>query len=82
MRDYEFTKHAADMLIEREIPVEWIFDTIDFPDKTEFVNNEEIHYIKAISEFDNRYLRVVVNPFKQPKTIVTFFFDRRIKELL
>lgn len=57
----------------------WIAMTILIPDYTEFISDEELHYIKQINEFGNRYLRVVVNPYSQPKRIITLFFDRRIK---
>lgn len=79
MDDFEFSKHTVDMIIEREIRESWIFDTITTPDFTEFVSEEEMHYIKQIKEFGNRFLRVVVNPFLQPKRIITIFFDRRMK---
>jgi len=80
MLDYEFTKHAVNMIYEREIDISWLENTIDNPDKTEFINNEEIHYIKQIKEFGNRYFRVFVNPYSRPQKIITMFFDRRIKE--
>jgi hypothetical protein len=79
LKEFEFTKHAEDMLQEREIPERWIFDCINNPDRTEWENNETIHYIKAINEFGNRFLRVVVNPLVMPKRIITFFFDKRLK---
>ncbi len=68
------------MLEEREIPEKWIFDTLNFPDRIEYCDAITVHYIKTLLEFGNRYLRVVVNPETKPKKIVTFFFDRRIKE--
>ena len=80
MINFEFTKHAKDMLIEREIPEKWIFDCIDKPETEYWENNNTVHYVKAIEDFDNRLLRVVVNPFTTPKKIITFFFDRRLKE--
>ena len=79
MENYEYSVHAIDMIIERDIPENWIEETILSPDFTEYVSNEELHFIKQINEYGNRYLKVVVNPFKQPNTIVTIFFDRRIK---
>lgn len=79
MDNFEYSKHTVDMIIEREIRESWISDTITTPDYTEFVSEEELHYIKQIKEFGNRFLRVVVNPFLQPKRIITIFFDRRIK---
>jgi len=78
MDDFDYSKHAIDMIIEREIQERWVSDTINYPDFTEFKSEDELHYIKQIKEYGNRYLRVVVNPFSQPKRIITLFFDRRI----
>ncbi len=79
MDDFEYSKHAMDMIIEREIDKRWISDTITKPDYTKFVSEEEFHYIKQINEYGNRFLRVVVNPKIQPKKIITIFFDRRLR---
>jgi len=79
MRDIELSQHAQDMLQEREIPEEWVWQAIDEPDRTETGANGNIHYIKAIPEHGGRFLRVVVNPHSQPKRIVTLFFDRRLR---
>ncbi len=80
MEQYEFTKHAKDMILEREIQEHWIIDTINYPNRIEMINNEEIHYIKQIKEFGNRFFRIVVNPYTNPKRIITLFFDRRVTE--
>jgi hypothetical protein len=79
MEEYEYSIHAIDMIHERELQEDWIYETITDPDYTEFINSDEIHYIKQIKEFGNRFLRVVVNPYSKPKRIITLFFDRRIK---
>ncbi|MCX7737427.1 MAG: DUF4258 domain-containing protein [Candidatus Kapabacteria bacterium] len=79
MQNIIFTKHALDMIKEREISESWIKDTITNPDYTEIKSNEEIHYIKQIKENGNRFLRVVVNLITRPNKIVTVFFDRRLK---
>jgi len=79
--EYEFKIHSFDLLEERKIPKEWIFNTLNLPDKIEYNDDNTVHYIKTILEFGNRYLRVVVNPATKPKKIITFFFDRRIKEI-
>ncbi len=78
INDYILTKHAESMLIEREVPVQWITDCIENPDMTEWKDDDTLHLIKAITEYQNRFLRVVVNPYSLPKKIVTFFFDRRL----
>lgn len=79
MIDYELSKHAKDMIFEREIKLDWLTDTINKPDKVITINVDEIHYIKRIVEFDNKSLRVVINPVSSLAIVVTLFFDRRIK---
>ena len=79
MRDIEPSRHARDMLEEREIPEEWMWWTIDEPDQTEIGADDNTHYVKAIPEYGGRFLRVVVNPRVQPERIVTLFFDRRLR---
>ena len=77
--EFEFSTHAFDMLIEREIPEEWVTRSLNAPDYTEIGIDDNIHYIKAIPEFGGRIIRVVVNPHRTPARVVTFFFDRRLR---
>ena len=79
MEDYELSEHAQTMLVEREIQETWISLALLNPDKIEPHQDGTVHYIKAIEDFGNRYLRVVTNPLVTPKRIVTLFFDRRIR---
>ena len=79
MTDFEFSSHARSVLQERNIPEEWLWRTINFPDRTEVGTDNNIHYMKSIPEHGGRFLRVVVNPYVFPKRIVTVFFDRRLK---
>jgi len=62
MQDVEISQHARDMLQERGIPEEWMWWTIEEPDRTEVGADDNTHYIKAIPEHGERFLRVVVNP--------------------
>lgn len=76
----EFSIHAQNMLAKRKIPEEWVWCTIDNPE-LEFVGDDNNdHYTKAIVEKGGRILHVVVNPYVQPKRIVTLFFDRRLRK--
>ena len=77
--DIKYTNHAAAMLIERKIPHEWIQRTINEPERTYTGDDGNLHYLKSVPEFGNRVLRVVVNPMAIPVTVITFFFDRRVK---
>ena len=75
----EFSKHANDMLIERNIREEWVWRTIDDFDNKETGTDNNIHYLKVIDENEGRILRVVVNSNVEPHRIVTVFFDRRLQ---
>ncbi len=79
MPEFEISSHAKDMLTERKIFEEWLWRAIDAPDRTETGADNNMHYIKAIAERDNRFLRVVVNSHVEPYRIVTVFFDRRLR---
>jgi hypothetical protein len=78
-KDIEYSKHAQDVINERKINEEWIFRTINCPDYFEVGIDDNDHYIKAIAEFEGRFLHVVINPHTSPERIVTIFFDRRVK---
>ncbi|MCK4277648.1 MAG: hypothetical protein KAW82_00460, partial [Desulfurellaceae bacterium] len=47
------------------------------PDMVKTVSDAEVHHFKLIEEFENRFLKVVLNPEKE--VIVTFHFDRRLR---
>jgi len=78
MADFEFTVHARDMLTERKIPEDWVLRVLNQPNKKYMSDDGNIHYTKAIQEYDGRILHVIVNPNSQPNRIVTLFFDRRL----
>lgn len=79
MERIEFTRHALDMLSERNIPEGWVWRTIDSPDRTQVGPDSNAHYIKPIAEIEGRFLRVVLNPHVSPKRVVTVFVDRRLR---
>ena len=79
MPDYVFSKHASEMMQERKIAEDWVWQTLKEPDETKTGDDGNLHFTKAISEKDNRILRVIVNPAISPKRIVTVFFDRRLR---
>jgi len=75
---YHFSEHALNVKIEREIKDEWIEQTLDNPEVQEIGDDGMVHFIKRITKFGNRFLRIVVN--LQNNKIVTLFFDRRLKK--
>ncbi len=80
MPDIEFSSHAKDMMIERNIHEEWVWRVINTPAKKRMGQDGNLHYTKAIKEKAGRVLRVVVNPNVQPNRVVTLFFDRRLSK--
>ncbi|MCU0858569.1 MAG: DUF4258 domain-containing protein [Pontiellaceae bacterium] len=67
------------MLKERGIRREWADLAIEAPDRIEEHQDGTRHYIKQILDFENRWLRVIVNAVSVPEKRVTAFFDRRLR---
>jgi hypothetical protein len=68
-----------DMLKERGIQREWTDLAIKSPDRIEDHEDGTRHYLKQISEFENRWLRIIVNVVSVPEKRITAFFDRRLR---
>ena len=81
MSEFQFSEHALDMLKVRNIRESWVELALTQPDMKKLIDDESIHYVKAIEDYGKRNLRVIVNPKCVPPKIITVFFDRRIKEL-
>jgi hypothetical protein len=80
LSNYTFSIHAVEQLHERgEIELEWVDETLRNPARVEEYSPQEKHFLRPIGEFDNRWLRVVVNPLTVPPNIVTIHFDRSLK---
>ena len=75
----KFTKHFRDMLVERNIKLEWVEQSLSSPDKVMSEPDGTTHYLRRIPEHHNHWLRVVVNTIVKPNKAVTVFFDRRLK---
>jgi len=79
MVDYELSEHARDMLRERDIPEDWVRLAVEDPQRKEPKDDGTVHYIRAIEQHGERFLRVVTNPAVKPQRVITVFFDRRIR---
>lgn len=78
---YEFTKHAREVLREREIPMEWVRRAMETPDLVVPDPDDasiERRFLR-IPERDGRVLRVAVNTAVDPIRVVSVFFDRGMK---
>ena len=78
---FELTKHATQALAEREIPVEWVEQTLAAPELRLPDPDDptvERRY-RRIPEFGGRVLRVAVNGTIAPERMVSVFFDPKMK---
>jgi hypothetical protein len=78
--DVRFTQHAEDVIAERELKREWIERALDHPAKVVASPDGTQHHLVRIARCGDRVLRVVINPGTQPPSVITAFFDRRVKE--
>ena len=82
----EFTtsKHAEDVIREREISRDWITLVLDAPRRVEKDREDPalIHALASIPEHGNRVLRVIYNQTRNPPHVVTVYFDRAQKGTL
>jgi hypothetical protein len=79
MINYRISTYAQNMLKERNIKEEWVWEALDKPDWTDIGEDRNIHYFKSIDENGGRILHVIVNPLVSPRVVVTVFFDRRAR---
>ena len=73
--EIHFTHHAEDILKERGFDRVLIEDVVLNPDWREETN--DIWY--AFRQFKGKVLRVVVKGKTEPFTVVTMYYDRRLK---
>lgn len=81
---FKLTRHALQVMEEREIPLEWVKRALAEPEHREpDPDDEEVERrYKRISEFGNRVLRVAVNSRVEPELVVSVFFDRNMRDKL
>ena len=79
--DYTLSKHAEDAIRERGIRLEWLDETLANPARTESDADDEqlVHALRPIAEFDFRVLRVIFNQTRTPPHVITVYFDRTMK---
>lgn len=79
--EYTLSKHAEDVIREREIRHEWIAETMTAPVATAPDPGDPtlVHALRPIAEFDGRVLRVIFNQTRNPAHVITVYFDRTMK---
>lgn len=80
---YLLTDHAKKRIAKRQIRIEWIEGTLDYPVKMESDRDDPslVHVLRPIAERGFRVLRVIYNENNDPVTIVTAYFDDEVKDL-
>ncbi len=53
--DFELSAHARDMLVERNIPEEWVWRAVRSPTSKHRGAEGNMHYIKGIAEAGGRF---------------------------
>lgn len=73
-----YTRHALDVMAERDVLPEWVERTLAGPDSEEPDTNDPMltRAFCAIPERDGRVLRVVYARDEHAVRIITAFFDR------
>jgi hypothetical protein len=83
--DYTLSEHALESLRKRPvIRREWLERVLANPKRTEAdrVDPDLEHRLGRIDEFGGRVLRVIVNRTKVPLSVVTVYFDRKMRDRL
>ena len=77
----EFTRHALQVMEEREIPIEWVEQAVAAPAMREPDPHDTAleRFFRGIAEREGRALRVVVNTRVAPWRVISVFFDRGMR---
>jgi len=74
-----FTKHAEDMLIERVFTKEGIISIIENPD-WQMNDEDEADVWHVFKKIGKKVLRIVLKGREQPYTVITMFYDKRLRD--
>ena len=75
---FKLSVHAKDVMDNRNIVEDWVYAILDNPFVTIEIAKDEVHVYGTIKEYNNRCLKVVVNPLKS--LVITTYFDRKMKK--
>jgi len=81
---FVLTDHAVVVLRERDISIDWVRRVLEQP-RLRLPDEEDpdlVHALGPIPERENRVLKVVYNPNRDPWLIVTAYFDRAWRGLI
>ncbi len=76
--EYRLSKHAIDVMAARAIKKEWVDETVANPSLKIVKSPNEVQFFSTINEYENRCLKVVVNPISM--VVITVYFDRNMRK--
>jgi len=76
--NYKLSKHAIDVMSNRNVEEEWIDFTLKNPSLIKKISIVESHYFSKIEYNENRCLKVVLNP--TTGIVITAYFDRNMRK--
>lgn len=53
--EYIYSKHSLEQIVEREIDKSWVEDTLSNPDDIIEIDENEVHFIKKIIDYNNNF---------------------------
>jgi len=71
---YRLSRHAVDVMAARAIKEKWVKDTVKNPSLKIIKSPNEVQLFSTINEYENRCLKVVLNPISM--VVITVYFDR------
>ena len=75
---FKLSVHAKDVMKNRNITEDWVYAILNNPSVTMDIAKDEVHLYGIIDEYNNRCLKVVINPLKN--LVITTYFDRKMKK--
>jgi len=81
--NFILTAHAEKRILKRKIVREWIAAALDHPARTEPDAEDPAlaHALLPIPERGFRVLRVIYNENADPATVVTAYFDDKVRDI-
>ena len=81
--DYILTNHARKRCIQRQIQLDWIRQALDHPGRveTDALDDNLVHVLYPVPDRAFRVLRVIYNETTEPDSVVTVYFDDKVKDL-
>lgn len=75
---YKLSSHAKDVMEHRRIKEQWVYSILEEPFVEISIAKNEVHLFGTIQEYNERCLKVVINPLTN--RVITTYFDRKMQK--